>query len=159
MYLSYPDLIEETASELAHLERKHRGSPLADRVKMLRLLKEGTYRSRRALSGVIGYSERQLGRWFEAYREGGLEALLERRSPGGSSERVTSEAWAALEQQMKAGKVARLRDAQAFLRERFSTSYTIGGLSDLFKRKKVKLKTGRPRHRKASEEEQAAFKK
>ena len=63
---------------------------------MLRLLKEGTCRSRRQLAGVLGYSERQLKRWFDAYRAGGLEALLERKAPGGRAEAVTPEAWAGL---------------------------------------------------------------
>jgi transposase len=159
MYLHYADLVEQSPEELTRLEREHRGDPVADRIKMLRLLKTGAYRSRRALADVLGYSERQLQRWFDLYRTSGLEALLDRGSPGGSTERITPEAWRTLEAEMKAGRVARLRDAQRFLRERFSISYTIGGLSDLFQRRKTKLKTGRRRNRKASSKEQAAFKK
>lgn len=159
MYLSYPDLIEERAEELARLERARRGTPVADRLKMLRLLKTGAYRSRRALAGLLGYSERQLARWFEVYRAGGLEALTARGQPGGSEERLSPEAWAALEAEMKAGRIVRLRDAQRFLDDEFGASYTIGGLSDLFRRRKAKRKTGRRRNRKASSEEQAAFKK
>jgi hypothetical protein len=37
--------------------------------------------------------------------------------------------------------------------------YSIGGLSDLFQRRKTKLKTGRRRNRRASTHEQEAFKK
>jgi transposase len=159
MRLNYPDLIRETPEELARLERKHRSSPLEDRLKMLRLLKAETYPSRMRLAPVLGYSPRQLQRWWDAYRRGSLEALLDRASPGGSAERISAEAWTALETEMKAGRVARLREARGFLREHFSTSYTIGGLSDLFRRRKAKLKTGRRRNRKASPEEQAVFKK
>lgn len=159
MQLDYPSLIHEPAEELARLEKARRGSPVADRLRMLRLLKGGTYPSRRTLSEVLGYSERQLQRWFDAYRESGLEALFERGSPGGSTERITEEAWQALNQEMKVGRIARLKDAQRFLEEHFSICYTIGGLSDLFQRHKVKRKTGRPRNRKASSEKQAAFKK
>lgn len=111
------------------------------------------------LAPVLGYSRRQLQRWWNAYQEGGLEALLERGSRGGSTERISKQAWQALEIEMKAGRIARLREAQRFLRKRFSTDYTIGGLSDLFRRRKTKLKTGRRRNRKASSKEQAAFKK
>jgi transposase len=126
---------------------------------MLRLLKLGAYRSRRALSDVLGYSERHLQRWFDAYRTGGLAALLAHERPRGRSERITPEAWAALEKEMKAGRIASLKEAQRFLGERFSTRYTLGGLSDLFRRRKAKLKTGRRRNKKASSDEQAAFKK
>ena len=159
MRLNYPDLIREAPDQLARLERKHRSSPLEDRLKMLRLLKAEAYPSRMQLAPVLGYSPRQLQRWWGAYQEGGLKALLDRASPGGSAERISEEAWQALEAEMKGGRVARLRDARRFLRERFSTSYTIGGLSDLFRRRKARLKTGRRRNRKASPEEQAAFKK
>jgi transposase len=159
MYLNYAELIQEDPGELARLERRYRSGPLADRLTMLRLLKSGAYRSRRALSDVLGYSERHLHRWFATYREGGLTALMAHERPSGRAERVTPEAWAALEEEMRAGRIAGLKQAQRFLEERFSTSYTIGGLSDLFRRKKTKLKTGRRRNKKASLEEQAAFKK
>ena len=141
MYLNYAELIEEDPGELAHLERRYRSGPLADRLKMLRLLKLGAYRSRRALSDVLGYSERHLQRWFNTYRTGGLAALLAHERPSGRSERITPEAWAALEREMKAGRIASLKEAQRifFLGERFSTRYTLGGLSDLFRRRKTKL--------------------
>ena len=72
MYLRYDDFIAESPGDLLRLERQHRASPVAARLKMLRLLKGGAYRSRRALASVLGYSERQLHRWFEAYRGGGI---------------------------------------------------------------------------------------
>lgn len=159
MQIDYPTRITESADELLRLERRHRGSPLGDRVKMLRLLKTRAYPSRLQLSRALGYSHRQLQRWWNAYQRGGLQALLDRASPGGSRERITSQAWTALEAEMKAGRIATLKQAQGFLAERFAIAYSIGGLSDLFRRRKTKLKTGRRRHTKASDEEQAAFKK
>ena len=60
---------------------------------------------------------------------------------------------------MRAGRVARLREAQAFLRDRHGVAYSLNGVSLLFKRHRVKLKTGRRRHRKADAAAQAAFKK
>jgi transposase len=117
MYLHYPDLIWESPDELARLERQHRGSPVADRLQMLRLLKSGAYRSRRALAEVLGYSERQLHRWFETYRSSGLDGLLAHQRPGGSQERISAEAFAALEAEMTAGRIATLKDAQRYLHE------------------------------------------
>lgn len=160
MYLSYPDLIEEPVSVLSKLERDHRGTPLEIRLKMLRLLKGGTFRSRGALAGVLGYSKRQLKRWFDAYRERGLEGLLDRGSPGGSSERVTPEAWAALKQKMIDGEIPRLEDARRYLAEKHDVHYgNVTSISSLFQRRGVKLKTGRKQNRKADPEAQAAFKK
>lgn len=159
MYLRYDELIAETPDQLAALERQHRRSPVADRFKMLRLLKSGAARSRRALAETLGYSERQLHRWFDAYREGGTEALARYDPATGSSERITAEALTALEAEMKAGEIATLKQAQHFLEERFAVPYSIGGLSELFRRKRIKLKTGRRRHVKASAGERGAWKK
>ncbi len=161
MWIDYTEQIEESPSELRKLEKKRADSrSVADRLKMLRLLKEGACRSRSQAAKVLGYSERQLGRWFDTYREEGLEALCQVGKPGGKSEYVTSEAWQALIGQMKEGKIARLKDAQRFLAEQFEITYdSISGISRLFARHGVKLKTGRPRHHKANAAEQAAFKK
>ena len=53
MYLNYDKLISESAQHLAQLEHSHRGSPVADRFRMLRLLKRGAARSRRALATTL----------------------------------------------------------------------------------------------------------
>jgi len=118
---------------------------------MLRLLKDGTYQSRRKLASVLGYSERQLGRWFDAYRSGGLEALLNRDAPGGRSAKATPEAWAGLVEEMKAGQVARPEDAGRYLSEEHGIEYAgVSSISALFKRRGVKLNlAGRRKNRKA----------
>ena len=161
MWIDYADKITESASELRALEKKRSAErSVADRLKMLRLLKSEKCRSRSQVADVLGYSERQLGRWFDTYRSGGLEALCRTEKPGGKDERVTEEAWEALCEQMKAGEIARLKDAQTFLQEEFGIEYeSESGISRLFKRRGVKLKTGRPRHRDADPEAQTAFKK
>ena len=136
-----------------------RGHRAADRVKLLRLLKSGAARSVRQGAAMLGYSERQAQRWWECYARGGLAALLDVGWPGGSRERITPEAWADLSAQMRAGAIGRLKDAQAYLRERWGIAYCLDGISKLFIRRKAKLKTGRRRHRHAEAAAQAAFKK
>jgi transposase len=162
MWIDYTKQIEESPSDLRKLEKKRADSrSVADRLKMLQLLKEGACRSRSQVAKVLGYSERQLGSWFDTYRQEGLEALCQVGKPGGGqSERVTPEAWKALIGQMKQGEIARLKDAQRFLAEQFEITYeSISGISRLFARHGVKLKTGRRRHHKADAAKQAAFKK
>lgn len=157
---NYPEMIAESYEELLKQEKRLRGSSLESRIKMLRLLKGGAYRSQLQLTEVLGYSSRQLGRWWKTYQRDGLGALLEYQRPSGRAERITEEALDALEDQMKQGSISTLREAREFLAERFSIHYKgVSGLSRLFKRYQIKLKTGRRRHRKASEEQQAAFKK
>jgi transposase len=128
-------------------------------VKLLRLLKSGEVRSLRQGAATLGYSERQGQRWWARYTHGGLAALVDVGHPGGSRERITPEAWVDLSAQMRAGAIGRLKDAQAYLRERWGIDYCLDGLSKLFIRHKTKRKTGRRRHRHAEAAAQAAFKK
>ncbi len=72
---------------------------------------------------------------------------------------VTEEAFSELEEAMKRGEIATIAQAHRFLLERgvrYARPESVGGL---LRRRKVKLKTGRPRHEKADTEEQQAFKK
>ncbi len=160
MWIDYRDQITQSTTALQVLEKRLRGRPLADRVTLLRLLKAGTIRSLRAAAPVLGYSERQLQRWWASYTARGLEALVQWQPRPGRQEQVSPEAWAALAMEMRAGRIARLKEAQRYLREQWRTDYrSLNGLSQLFKRHKTKLKTGRRRHRQADPVAQTAFKK
>ncbi len=68
MWIHYPDRVEESEDLLLNQERRLRCSPLADRVKMLRLLKSGRYRSQAQLAPVLGHSDRTLRRWWQCYQ-------------------------------------------------------------------------------------------
>lgn len=77
----------------------------------------------------------------------------------GSCELVTDEAFSEMEEAMKRGEIATVAQAHEFLCSRgvhYSHPESVGGL---LRRRKVKLKTGRPRHEKADREEQETFKK
>ena len=50
MWIHYPDRIQESVDTLLAQERRLRRSAIADRVKMLRLLKSGRYRSQTQLA-------------------------------------------------------------------------------------------------------------
>ena len=160
MWIDYRQAIGESAADLLQLERRYRGAGVGDRVKMLRLLKTAAYPSQRQVATALGYTERQLRRWWQRYAHGGLTALLQRAPPGGRPERLDAAALAALDAEMKAGRIGRLRDAQRFLAEQCGIHYQgVSGLSRLCQRHKIKLKTGRRRHRRADAEAQVAFKK
>jgi transposase len=87
------------------------------------------------------------------------ELLLSRVHERGPKEIVTQEAFQELEEAMKRGEIATVAQAHGFLSERgahYAHPESVGGL---LRRRKVKLKTGRPRHEKADTKEQEAFKK
>ncbi|MDX1545912.1 MAG: helix-turn-helix domain-containing protein [Rhodothermales bacterium] len=138
MRTHYPDQIRESAETLEQLERSLRGQALCDRVKMLRLLKTGVCDSRRTLAPILGYSERQLQRWWKTYKRGGLDLLLEEKAIGGSTERMTDAAWNALKREMREGRVQQLKEAQDYLLDRFGIEYqSLQGLSDMIKRRSI----------------------
>jgi transposase len=72
---------------------------------------------------------------------------------------VTDEAWEELEEAMKEGQIASIAQAHAFLAERGIIYADPSSVGQLLKRRQVKLKTGRPRHHKASPEQRQRFKK
>jgi transposase len=157
----YSRVIEEDPQELKELEKRHRYTHLFQRVRMLRLLQSEECRNLGEAAEALGYSWRQCQRWFASYREGGLEELLKSRvGERGRQELVTPEAFEELEEAMKRGEIATIRQADEFLRDRHGIEYAHpDGVGQLLRRRKVKLKTGRPRHEKADQEEQEAFKK
>jgi len=158
--INYPQVISESQKELERQEKRHRYSHLFHRVRMLGLLKSGDYSTLGEAAKALGYSRRQGQRWFAAYKEGGMEEmLLNRVDERGRSELVSEETFSELEEAMKRGEIATIAQAHEFLLERgigYSHPESVGGL---LRRRKVKLKTGRPRNEKADEGEQEAFKK
>ena len=157
----YPQVIEEDPQQLKELEKHHRYSHLFQRVRMLRLLKSEECTNLGEAAQALGYSWRQCQRWFRSYQEGGIEELLiSRVSERGRQELVTEEAFEDLKEAMKKGQIATISEADEFLRERHGIQYAHpDGVGQLLRRRKVKLKTGRPRHEEADPEEQEAFKK
>jgi transposase len=157
----YSQVIDEDPKELKELEKYYRYSHLFQRVRMLRLLRSGECRNLGEAARALGYSWRQCQRWFQSYKKGGLEELLKSRvGERGRQELVTLEAFEEMEEAMKRGEIATIKQADEFLRGRHGIEYAHpDGVGQLLRRRKVKLKTGRPRHEKADQKEQEAFKK
>ena len=160
MRIKYPKVIQESEEELTSLEQRLRGQKTADRVRVLRLLKSGTVKSLKDCAPLVGYSVSQLTRWWERYRAEGLAGVLKRQQPTGKASKLSAEAWAGLQAQMRAGHIATMQDARDYLEREWDISYKNGkSLWWLFKKHRVKWKTGRRRHQKANAEQQVAFKK
>jgi transposase len=158
--IDYPRVIKEDQEELEKLQKRHRYSHLFHRVKMLRLLKSGECSNLGQAAEALGYSWRQCQRWFAAYKEGGLsELLVSRVHERGPKELVTEEAFEELEGAMKEGQIATIVQAHRFLLEKGIDYAHPESVGALLRRRKVKLKTGRPRHEKADPKKQEAFKK
>ncbi len=160
MRIKYTHAIQESEEELTKLEQRLRGQKPADRVRMLRLLKSGAVKSLKDCAPVVGYSLVQVTRWWERYRAEGLAGMLKQPKPIGKASRLTAQAWAGLLQAMRTGHIATLEDARNYLEREWGIRYKNGkSLWWLFKKHRVKWKTGRRRHQKTNAEQQAAFKK
>ncbi len=160
MRIDYRTAIVESEADLAEREQALRGQRTAVRAMLLRLLKSGRVRSLRAAAPLVGYSERQLQTWWAHYRAGGLAAVLSEAPRPVKRSRLTAEAYAGLEAEMRAGRVATLKDAQAYLERAWGISYrTVNGVWVQLRKRGAKLKTGRRRHRRADAEQQAAYKR
>jgi transposase len=160
MRITYPKAIQESEEDLMRLEQSLRGQKPADRVRMLRLLKSGVVKSLKDCAPLIGYSLVQVTRWWERYRSAGLAELLKQHKPVGPASKLTAEAWEGLMQAMRAGHIATMQEARHYLEREWGIRYKNGkSLWWLFKKHRVKCKTGRRRHQKANPEQQAAFKK
>lgn len=156
----YPQVITEDLDDLKELEKYHRYSHLFQRVRMLRLLKSEQCSNLGEAARALGYSWRQCQRWFASYQGGGIEELLKSRvDERGRQELVTPEAFEELQEAMKKGEIATIGQAHRFLSERGIEYSQPDGVGQLLRRRKVKLKTGRPRHEKADPQQQEAFKK
>jgi transposase len=158
MRTDYPTVITESAVELARQERALRGQRRQARVRMLRLLKDGTAPSLPRCAPLVGYSLRHLNRWWARYQAQGLAGLLAEQPRLGKASKLTPAAYTALEEQMRAGRVARLEDARRYLAEQWGITYgSVSGVWWQLRKHKAKPKTGRRRHRQADAAAQEAF--
>ncbi len=157
MYIAYPRAITETIAALRDNEQRLRGTPAA-RVQMLRLLKSGEATNVPAVATLVGYSPRQIQRWWQTYRTAGLTSLIRVYHPAGKPAQLTEEAWAGLQVELEAGRIGDQEAARRYLAETWAVyDKSIHGISYQFKRRKVKWKTGRRRHANADAAAQAAF--
>ncbi len=159
MRTKYREEIAESEEELKRKEMELRGQSQQARVRMLVLLKTETVTSLRKCPPLVGYSLRQLTRWWRRYKDLGLEAMLTDKPHPGKASRLTAEAYEGLKTEMREGKIATLKDAHKYLSQVWKIEYgSLGGLWWTLHKRGAKPKTGRRRHVQADEVAQEAFK-
>ncbi len=141
--MNYDSKIHESIDYLLDQERKSTLALIRDRVRFIRLLKSGEAKTQSAAGQIIGICERQSQRLWRTYQQKGLSGLQKKPSWGYWG-KLSSVQIAQLRQFLLDDQAETLADIQAYLKNNLGGSYTIGGVSDLCKRLKIKLKTGRP---------------
>lgn len=156
--MDYQTAIKEAIEDLSRLEKTTKDLKGRDRIRFLRLLKSGEASSQLQAGRMIGLKLRQSQRLWQRYQKIGIEEFIKSRYEGRQS-KLSAAQKAILEERLKEDDVSSLQKAQEYLTQEFGVSYTIGGVSNLFQRLKIKLKTGRPRNYRQDKAEAEDFKK
>jgi transposase len=141
MQIDFRTAIVESVAELTRRERELRTHPNASRIRMLRLLKSGSAPTLRHCADLIGYSPRQISRWWSSYCRGGLSALLDSKPRIGRTSRVTPEALSGLREAVQHGRIMQLEDARRYLLDEWGIAYeSINGIWWILKRHGISLR-------------------
>ena len=156
--MDYGLLIKEDVDFLASQERLCSKAGVGDRIRFLRVLKTGQVKSQVGAGLIIGLGSRQSQRMWQSYQQKGFAGLLStayQHSFGKLSARQIS----ILLTFLRSDQASKLEEVQAFMRSSFGVDYSLSGISKLFTRLKIKLKTGRPSNVRKDVAQEEAFKK
>ncbi len=150
---------QEDAETLSSLYRKEKDAQNRQRLHGLKLIRQG--KSMAEAAEILGVHYRTVQEWVAWYRQGGTQAVLAHRHGGSRSHsrRLSDEQEAELKQKADAGEIGRIADGVQWAQEVHQVSYTYWGMRHVFARLGLRKKVPRPRHPKASETDQEAWKK
>lgn len=142
--VSYSEQIKESEEELLTLERKQTKGIARLRVRFLRLLKSGECTTQLQASQRMGVHLRQGQKLWKRYKEKGLKDFITYPYRG-RKERISEDRKKDLEQRLNQDDIQSLKQGRQYL-EQQGLHYSISGVHYLFKRLRIKKKTGRPVH-------------
>ena len=143
--MDYAAKITQTLDELQQLEKQQTTVANRDYVRFIRLLKEKQANSQKQAAQLINLGVRQGQRIWAKYRRQGIDALIEVRTQAYIG-KLSFTQISHLRHFLHDDQAHSLADVQAYLAGSHGVEYTIGGVSAVCKRLKVKKKTGRPVH-------------
>jgi len=156
--MNYSSRITQSVDELQQIEAQQKLTRQRDRIRFLRLLKVGKARSQKQAGQAIGLALRQSQRIWTSYLQAGIDGLLQ-PSYQPAFGKLSAHQLAQLQAWLRLDQAQTLQHIQSYLRQRWAIDYTIGGISKLCKRLKIKTKTGRPVNRRQDPAAPEAFKK
>lgn len=154
----YTLLISESAADLLALERSAKNSISRDRVRFIRLLKEGECTTQGQAGERIGLKLAQSQLIWRLYREQGIHALAERRGRR-SWGKLDSRQISRLRTRLSGHDLYTQQQVIDWLEAETGVVYTQSGMCKLLQRLKIKLKTGRQVNVRKDEAGAVAFKK
>jgi transposase len=157
-HISYREVIQESVETLQETEKRAKQSYIKDRVRFIRFLKEGTAKSQAQAGTLIGLKSRQSQNLWKLYQQKGIEGLLQARKATHVG-KLSSVELSRLLQRLDQDDMMSQKQVKAYLQDQMGKAYTQPAIHYLFKRLKVKLKTGRPVHVRKDKAGEEAFKK
>jgi len=150
--MKYDELIKESLEELSEIEKKQKLVQFEKRVRFLILLKSREATTQKESGSRVGWKQRQSQKIWQIYRQAGLAAVLKASDKRGFG-KLSSVQISRLNEYLREFGARSLAEIQQYLQESFGVRYTIGGLSDLCVRLRIKLKTARPSNYRKNEAE------
>lgn len=149
--------------ELEEFARRWQGTRAWTRARAILLVRRG--RTAPQVAEAMGCCLRSVRQWAALYRDGGAPALADRPRSGRPTTLAAADV-PRLKARLDAGPTAadgvctlRGEDIRRILAEEFGARYSLDGVYALLHRIGLSSLMPRPRHRKADEEAQEAFKK
>jgi len=154
--MNHANKISESLDELHRLSDQQKLTLRRDRIQFLIALKNGHTQAQ--AGAQIGLRLRQSQKLWSLYSRGGLVTLLgqNRKTYLG---KLSCAQISRLRSFLQTDQADTLRSVQQWLASNEQVQYSLGGISLLFKRLKIKLKTGRPSNLRQDREGMEAFKK
>ena len=141
--MKYDELIGEELEQLRALEKKQKLVQFEKRMQFLIALKSGEAKTQKAAGSQVGWQVRQSQKIWQMYRERGLAGVLEKTQRRGFG-KLSSVEISRLNEYLREFGARSLAEIQSLLQTTFGVSYSLGGVSDLCIRLRIKLKTARP---------------
>lgn len=156
--MKYVGLISESLEDLRQIERQQKLVQFEKRVRFLILLKTGEANTQKEAGSKVGWKLRQSQKIWQIYRERGLKGVLEKADKRGFG-KLSSVEISQLNGYLREFGAQSLAEIRQYLKDAFGVQYTIGGLSDLCIRLRVKLKRARPSNYQKNAAEVLSYKK
>lgn len=115
------------------------------RLLVIRLAMEGTHH-REEVARIAGCSLSAVASWAKLSRQGGLEALLQRKSNGRDQCPLDAVQLEAIREGLREGKWTRVKDLAAWARETFSLNLSYPAARRILKKLSAKIKVPRRSH-------------
>lgn len=141
--MNYAELITETVDELKQLEQEQKLVQFQKRISFLLALKTQAAGTQEKAGEQVGWKLRNTQNVWKLYRTGGIREILRKPQRWGFG-KLSSQEIARLQKHLAQFGAADLREVQTICEAQFNVYYTIGGVSALCARLKIKLKTARP---------------